>query len=514
MAKEVFSATLKAPGFYGINSQESATDLATGFALEATNCIIDSRGRVGSRRGWTPFTTALPAVDGAIGSIDEFVDGSDNPLVFFAANNKLFKIVSGSPVELTYGGGGTAPSITGNNWQQASVGNRHYFFQKGHAPLVYDPSVSTTTYKRVTETSGYTATVPEANCVFSAYGRLWAGNTANDSDTLCFSDLLNGNVWSTGTAGTLDLSTVWQGGSDAIQGIAGFNGFLFIFGTRQILVYKGAEDPSTMSLQDIIVGIGCVGRDTIQVTGSDIIFLSKVGVMSLMRLIQEKSAPMRDLSMNVRDDLVANTAGEDPDMIKSAYYPRDAFYLVTLPATGYTYCFDMRASPLQNGASRVTIWNNITPTAYCVTASNQLLLGKVDYVGLYDGYTDNGETYRMVYKTNYFDLDQPTKVKILKKLGWVLIGGAGQPVSVKWGFDYEENMYGTSIVLGGEAVSEYNIAEYGIGEYSDGVVIDDVYCMAGGHGEAVQLGMEVDINGTFLSIQRVDVYLKLGKVSY
>lgn len=509
MAKEVLSATLKAPGFYGINSQESATDLATGFALEATNCIIDSRGRIGSRRGWTPYTSAI---SGIVGSIAEFIDGSDAPAVFFCANNKIYKISGSTPVELTYGGS-SAPSITANNWQQASVGNRHYFFQKGHPPLVYDPAVSTTTYKRVTEGAGYVATVPEANCVYSAYGRLWAGNTNSDSDTLCFSDLLNGNKWSTGTAGTLDLSTVWQGGSDSIQGIVGFNGFLFIFGQRQIVIYKGAEDPTTMSLQDIIVGIGCAARDSIAVTGTDVIFLSKVGVMSLMRVIQEKSAPMRDLSMNVRDDLVNNSAGEDPKNIKAVYYPRDAFYLLTLPTTGYTYCFDMRA-PMQNGAARATIWNNINPTAYCVTADRKLLLGQTGYVGLYNGYTDNGTKYRMIYKTNYFDLESPTRLKVLKKLGWVLIGGSNQPVSVKWGFDYSDNMQGSTVSLAGEGVSEYNIAEYGIGEYGDGVVIDDAYYIAGGTGEALQLGMEVDINGSFLSIQRVDVYYKLGKVQY
>ena len=63
-------------------------------------------------------------------------------------------------------------------------------------------------------------------------------------------------------------------------------------------------------------------------------------------------------------------------------------------------------------------------------------------------------------------------------------------------------------------LSEYNIAEYGIGEYSDGVVLDDVYVNAGGAGEVLQIGMEADINGAFVSVQRIDVYVKLGKIHY
>lgn len=512
MASNVVTATLQAPGFYGLNLQESAVNLNAGFALEAFNCIVDSKGRIGSRRGWAKVnTTSLGSYD--FECIAEFIDHTDTSTTFACANNKIYKITGATLTEVTYGGGGSAPTITDNNWQAATVGNRLYFFQIGHDPLVYDPAVSTTQYKRVTEGAGYVATVPQANCVTSAYGRLWAGNTTTDKDTLAFSDLLDGNVWNTGTAGTLDLSTVWVGGSDSIQAIAAFNGFLFIFGKRQVLIYKGAEDPATMSLQDIVKGVGCIARDSVATTGSDVIFLSDVGVMSLMRLIQEKSAPLRDISMNVRDDLVGNVQNETTANIKAVYYPRDAFYLLTLPTTGYTYCFDTRSN-LPNGAARVTIWNQITPKAYLARSDNKLLIGKTGYVGIYQNYSDNGSTYRMTYKTNHFDLDKPTNIKILKKLGWVLIGGTNQPISVYYGFNYTETLSGIAVRLASEVSSEYNIAEYGIGEYSDGVVLDDVYVNCGGSGEVVQIGMEADINGTFVSIQKIDLYAKLGKIHY
>ena len=53
------TASVSAPGFLGLNSQESSVQLSSGFALKAQNCIIDKYGRIGSRRGWTPVNTTV-----------------------------------------------------------------------------------------------------------------------------------------------------------------------------------------------------------------------------------------------------------------------------------------------------------------------------------------------------------------------------------------------------------------------------------------------------------------------
>ena len=45
--------TISAPGFFGLNTQDSPMDLAAGFALQATNCVIDQYGRIGARKGWS-----------------------------------------------------------------------------------------------------------------------------------------------------------------------------------------------------------------------------------------------------------------------------------------------------------------------------------------------------------------------------------------------------------------------------------------------------------------------------
>ena len=66
MAQQLQTFSITAPGFYGLNTQDSSLDLASGFALVANNCVIDKYGRIGARKGWTPKHETL----GALGTAD------------------------------------------------------------------------------------------------------------------------------------------------------------------------------------------------------------------------------------------------------------------------------------------------------------------------------------------------------------------------------------------------------------------------------------------------------------
>ena len=518
MAQPIQTFSISAPGFYGLNTQDSPLDLASGFALVATNCVIDQYGRIGSRKGWTRVNSSsgnLGAND--VGVIHELVQTDGTLTVLFAGNNKIFKLSSTSVTELTYGGGGSAPTISASNWQCASLNGITYFFQTGHDPLIYDPAVSTTTYRRVSEKTGYTGTVPSGNIAISAYGRLWVASTSSDKVTVSFSDLIAGHVWTGGTTGSLDTSRVWPNGADEVQALAAHNGFIFIFGKRQILVYQGATTPSTMSLSDTVGGIGCLARDSVQTTSSDVIFLSNSGVRSLMRTIQEKSAPERDLSKNVRNDLMSDVASQTLANIKSVYSEREGFYLLTMPVTQSVYCFDTKVI-LQDGSSRVTTWDSITPTCLASLRDGSVYIGKNGYIGLYSGYNDYQSTYRMQYYTNHADLGNVNQTSILKKISVVVIGGTNQNVFVKWGFDFKTNYLSATTTIPVQGVSEYGIAEYGanatvVAEYSDGVALNTLKVSATGTGKVVQTGYESDINGSQLSIQKIEIQAKNGKLS-
>ena len=514
MSQTIQTAAISAPGFFGLNTQDSPLDLASGFALTATNCIIDQYGRIGARKGWSRVNSSsgnLGAND--VGVIHELVQADGTLTVLFAGNNKLFKLSStNTVVELTYGGGGTAPAITLNNWSCASLNGITYFFQSGHDPLIFDPAVSTTTYRRVTEKTGYVGTVPSGNMVLAAFGRLWVANTATIKNTVYFSDLLAGQVWSTGTAGSLNVDRVWPSGSDEVQGLAAHNGFLIIFGKRQILVYANATTPSTMSLSDTVGGIGCIARDSIQSTGKDVLFLSNSGVRSFARTIIEKSAPLGDLSKNVRSDLMTIVAGETPANIKSVYSESEAFYLLTLPSVDEVYCFDTRVQ-LQDGSFRVTSWDLIEPTALLSRRNGDLLIGKNGYIGKYGTYQDHTSVYRMQYFTNHADLGNANVTSLLKRLKIVVIGGFNQYVTMKWGFDFATNYQSANAPIPVQGISEYGIGEYNIAQYAEGVSLQTLSVQATGSGKIVQTGYESNISGSPLSIQRIEIQSKDGKMS-
>jgi hypothetical protein len=513
MAAQLQSYSLSAPGFYGLNTEDSPLDLGAGFALVATNCILDQYGRIGARKGWSrvnPSSGDLGAND--VGVIHELVQNDGTLTVLFAGNNKIFKLGTANAVtELTYGGGGVGPTITANNWQTASLNGIAYFFQTGHDPLIYDPAVSTTTYRRVSEKSGYVATVPQANIAISAFGRLWVANTSTDKVTVTFSDLIAGHVWGGGTSGNLDVSRVWPNGADEVMGLAAHNDFLFIFGKRQILVYSGASTPASLVLSDTIGSIGCIARDTIQSVGSDVIFLSDSGVRSLMRTIQEKSAPLRDLSKNVRFDLNSSLAGETLANLKSVYSEKEAFYLLVLPATFQVYCFDTKQS-LQDGASRVTKWDSIAPTALRSLRNGDLYIGKNGYIGKYGTYLDDASTYRFLYYTNNADLGNPNQISILKNVTAVVIGGSNQFLTIKWGFDYSGAYQSENVYIPTQISYEYGIAEYNIAEYTSGVPIKTLTANASGFGKIVQTGYETTINNVSFSLQKIEIQAKDGKI--
>jgi hypothetical protein len=513
MASQLQSYSLSAPGFYGLNTEDSPLDLGSGFALVATNVILDQYGRIGARKGWSrvnPSSGNLGAND--VGVIHELVQNDGTLTVLFAGNNKIFKLGTANAVtELTYGGGGSAPTITASNWQCASLNGIAYFFQTGHDPLIYDPAVSTTTYRRVSEKSGYVATVPQANICISAFGRLWVANTSTDKVTVTFSDLIAGHVWGGGTSGSLDVSRVWPNGADEVMGLAAHNDFLFIFGKRQILVYSGASTPASLVLSDTIGSIGCIARDTIQSVGSDVIFLSDSGVRSLMRTIQEKSAPLRDLSKNVRFDLNSALVSETLANLKSVYSEKEAFYLLVLPATFQVYCFDTKQS-LQDGASRVTKWDSIAPTALRSLRNGDLYIGKNGYIGKYGTYLDDANTYRFAYYTNNADLGNPNQISILKSVTAIVIGGSNQFLSINWGFDYSGSYRAENVYIPSQASYEYGTAEYNIAEYTSGVPIKTLTANASGFGKIVQTGYETTINGTSFSLQKIEIQAKDGKI--
>lgn len=513
------TVSISAPGFFGLNTQESGVTLQPGFATQATNCVIDKFGRIGSRKGWVYRTDSLDGVAGdnedvGLKGIHNYIDFSGSQTFLSWSDTAFYKgfdnLETLSP---------NTTSFTEGNWRAATLNDRVYFFQQDREPLYYTNETTPDEFEEISAHPDYTGNVPNAKYIISAYGRLWAAVTSTNKTTVFFSDLLDGVKWGSGSAGSINLAGIFSRDTDIITGIAAHNGFIIVFCQNSIAVFgdndsfQGSFDVTSLQLVETIEGIGCIAGDTIVSTGSDILFLSSSGVRSLGRTIQEKSLPLGDLSKNIRDDLIRQIqATADLDTVKAVYSPESAFYLVTFPSSKFTYCFDTRV-PLDDGALRVTLWDNQTHVNYLFdSVTRKLYFAEQDGIAEYFGFLDNEESYLFSYFSVFFDFGDSTVVKILKKIGYTVIGPIGQIFVGKVGLDFSTVFRSFPFELSTGVTFNYNEAEYSEAEYNLGLQIENVKGPIGGTGNTIQLGFETNINGAPMSIQRIEVFGKIGRL--
>ncbi len=505
MAQQREHIYIAAPGFKGLNTQESPVAQDATFAAIAENVVIDKFGRIGARKGLKKLTssaTPLGSSDG-IESVFEYVKRDGTKIVFSAGNNKIFTGTT-TLTEVTLPGG---YSITANNWKIVSFNNDIYFFQRGHAALV---SVAGST-TLVAVADGGTA-APAGNEVLAAFGRLFVADVTDNSYTLSFSDLLDGDDFHGGSSGSLDLTTVFPEGFDEIVALREFNNFLVIFCKRSILLYSGASSPASMTLADVITGIGCIARDSVQAIGTDLIFLSDSGVRSLGRVIQEKSNPIGDISVNVRDTLMTAVSVETGN-IKSVYSEEDAFYLLILPeVNNLVFCFDMRGT-LENGANRATTWPFTGILCATTTDDNKVHFGSSKGISEYGGFLDDTSTYTMKYFTNALSFGDASKIKILKEITFTIVGGQATKLLLNWGYDYTEGYTKQLLTVDDASIAEYGISEYNVAtsQYNASIIVNKATTKTTGSGRVVTIGLEATINDKQFSIQDVNIEALIGR---
>ena len=95
MAQQLQNITVQAPGFAGINSQDSPVSIDQSFAATADNCIIDEYGRIGARKGYTEVSTDSSTAtrlgsSRGIEAIHEYVKNDGTKTVFSAGNLQIF----------------------------------------------------------------------------------------------------------------------------------------------------------------------------------------------------------------------------------------------------------------------------------------------------------------------------------------------------------------------------------------------------------------------------------------
>ena len=507
MAKLLTPFSVVGPGSLGLNTKLAGLEIGPQFCLTTRNCALSNQGTIAARQGWSTFPgVSQLAGEPDVRTIHEYIDNSNVGRIVWSASNEIYEGTS-SVSNVT---GSLTPSA--DNWKFVNFNGKVVGVQAGEAPIVKSDNGD------FAEISFDVAPIDPIEAL-AAWGRVWY--VEGDGQTIKYSDLLQENTLTGGSSGTINMYTVWSNGTDEIIGLQEFNNYLVIFGRKQIVLFAGGEDPNTsLKIVDIINNTGCIARDSIQNIGNDILFLGEEGVISLARNIEAggdvRSLPLANLADNVSDFLSQFSLSEPAQNIKSCYKADDGFYLITFPTSGVAFYLNVRYLTPDNKA-RVFVWYSINPTALAVDRQDNLYVGKPGYLGLYGGYTDNGESYNMQFKTGWESGGQQagTSTKIFKQAVLTIRGGYNSRITFDWGFDFLP----TSFDSENNAVeilidpSEFGIAEYGIGEYSRINPVSQILYRMSGSGKSVQFGIETEINGSELNVQKADLYLKGGKIA-
>lgn len=522
MPVPILPLTINSPGLKGLNTQQSSTLLDPGWATELTNAVFDTAGRIAARKGYSVMTTS-----GSPGAYDikqlfcyETLTGGTT--IISSANNKLYKGTT-ALTDIT----GTITAPTANNWKFISFNNTKIIgFQTGHTPVV---STAAGNFSNLTASDA--GTVPTGNSAVSAFGRVWA--TAADETTIQYSGLLDETHWkSTSGAGSINTLEYWPKGKDYITSLTVWEDKLVVFGQRNILVYDSPDVVANLVLHDIIEGVGCIARDSVQQVGTDILFLSETGIRSLKKTLITTKAPIQELSMSVRDQLLYYATSATYANIRSVYNSVDGMYMLVIPSTTQPVVFNFDVKGLQqynevSDATSVRVsqwdgWGNPTAIAYgrdlvMYTAVRDGSNNGV--VAYYTGYLDNTNTYEFIYHSPWMDLGSEqaagTFYKIPKKAIVSTLGGGSYTSNFAWAFDFanSENT-ATYNTVAANLESLYGVSEYGIAEWNaNNKVMTNQSVQMSSYGQFIRLGYTVTINAKEIALQKIDLYLKKGRTS-
>ncbi len=492
--------TTRGPGSFGLNTEAALAVDDVRWLTTGRNLVFDDTGRLTSRKGVTNLTTT-----GSHGSeteqVFEFIKDADTEEIISSAGLKIYSGTA-TLTDIT----GTITTPTANDWQFVNFNGKVVGVQQSHAPIVY---TGTGSFADITAATG---SLPTGDCALSAFGRLWVAD--NDRLTVKFCAILDETDWGGAGAGSLDTLEVWPDGIDRIQAIAEFQDQLLIFGTRSILVYTGAEDPTatTFQLYDIIRR-GTAWRDSVVAIGNDLLFLSDDGLRSVARGLESQTMPLTDLSTHVRTLLIdhLNTATK----AQATFSPIDRAYLVRIEeSTGVNYWYFDVGNRLPNGDLRAFRWDGIGYTAIHAASDGVVYLGTEGAIAKLAGYLDDGSTYQAEWLTAGSEFGIQGE-KILKTARYLVQVEDETTFTILWCVDFRDPCFSGNVTVGVPvAESEWNIAEWGLAEWSGGARVNRELRVPLTHsGQIVQFGARVTINDKEVSFSNVTLLTKVGRLA-
>jgi len=545
MAKQVTYQPLKDIGLNGLNTQNNPATLDHSWLTKAENIVLRESGRIAFRKG---FKQKVAPSGTAIESMVEHNDQGTNK-IFVSYGTSIYTVDFTSPAGAFPSSGDdvkhTVSSSTGD-WQFVNFNNRLHCFHTGVVPQRYDGSLGTDAKWTAHATDPASiATLFDPSCGMGYYGRIWAGGVAEAKDVVYYSNLLDGDDWTGGDTGLIDLAKVW--GTDEIVALAPFYGKLVIFGKNNIVVYDSPTVVGSLAVNEVIRGIGLVSRDTVQAIGDDLVFLSSTGLRSLARTTEKDKLPLQDLSLNIKDTLIRNIGNSTN--VKSVYVESEGIYIMSFVDNNINYIFDFKhLTP--NGAPRITTWtfdSDREPASLAYTNLYGLLVGQQDgglagYERYFDtdaaaadggGVTYTDTSYTSEIQTVWLNLGDSVITALLKRFFMVIEGGYGATVCMKYYKDFSPVSSNSTCVtlspvttgaafLWGKTTSLYGATTaththnsavhtasatyrpvYGLKEYRMPLL---------GSAKHLKIAVDIQSNGFDLSIQALTLLHKQGKI--
>lgn len=512
-----------APGFKGLNTVEAGMLMDPAYCATCSNAVIDVNGRLSARYGATSVTGTPVAGTPSILSAFEYNGGASIGFQTIIAWNGG---ISNNPGTPTNNIGGTA-TVTNGRWFFQNFNNKCIGLQAGQKPIVYSGSG---TFAPVVESAG---TAPTGGIGCAAFGRLWV--VGSDGQTIQYSGLLDETDWSTtdGNAGIIDMHTIWCNGTDQVTAIFAWNASLVVCGTKHIIMFTDGRgsmlgmDPTQAYVFDQITGTGVVSQWTVDSIGeTDVVFLSPQGIQSLQRLTTARNNPVETLSKYNRDTLLTLVTGEVLANISGCYNNLTGFYILGLPVSGTTYCFDMRRLYQDDVGALCSItstWTMAVTACYSSKQQNQgLYLARANQGTLCNytpdnGFADEGSSYVFSYLSPWMNLGQQVaqRYKLIKRIELTLFLSGGNSFAMTWAADFGAQANQTSQAVPVQAqAGQWGIGLYGIATY--GVTLaGSIYQFkypAHMKGQYIQLGVTTPVTGVF-ALQQAQFAAKIGRIA-
>ena len=119
----------------------------------------------------------------------------------------------------------------------------------------------------------------------------------------------------------------------------------------------------------------------------------------------------------------------------------------------------------------------------------------------------------MEYYTTWIDFGKPIALSILKKIIMTCIGVINQVIIFKWAFDFVDTYQSQAGTVTSTATeAEWGVGEWGISEWGSIIDVSVVPVNDGGAGRVIKFGFEAQINNKAVSLQKIDIYTKEGRL--